>query len=149
MSNWEAEDKYNKLKTFRLEVNNLLSTYNSLQNEQLAMVKHWLGRNGLHFVEELMNKEKTMSNTLDGLFETVNSKFRPQFNEMIKSLQIRKLCRSDNESAEEWMGRLRIMSAECNYQELDRELKEQFIHVFNDKDMLGEIMKKINGTKKQ
>ena len=27
-SKWEMEDKYNKLKTFRLEVNNILSTYN-------------------------------------------------------------------------------------------------------------------------
>ena len=39
MFNWEAEDKYNELKTFKLEVNNILSTYNSPQNEQLAMVK--------------------------------------------------------------------------------------------------------------
>ena len=33
---WEAEDKYNELKTFKLEVNNILSTYNSPQNDQLA-----------------------------------------------------------------------------------------------------------------
>ena len=63
--------------------------------------------------------------------------FRPQFNEMIESLKYRKLCRTDNESAEEWIGRLRIMTVECNYQELDKQLKEQFIHGMNDKDMLG------------
>ena len=78
---------------------------------------------------------------VDRLFETLNSKFRPQFNEMIKSLQFRKLCRSDNKSAEEWMERLQIMAAKCNYQELDRQLKEHFIHGLNDKDMLGEIIK--------
>ena len=76
-----------------------------------------------------------MCNTLDGLFETLNSKFRPQFNKLIKSLQFIKLCRSQNENAEEWIGRLKIMAAECNYQELDRQLKEQFIHGLNDKDM--------------
>ena len=47
MFTWEAEDKYNELKTFMLEVNNILSTYNSSQNEQLTMVKKWLGTKGL------------------------------------------------------------------------------------------------------
>ena len=115
---WEADDKYNELKTIKLEVNNILSTYNSPQNEQLAMVKKWLGRKRLQFIEGLMNEEKTTCNTLDGLFETLKSKFRPQFNETIKSLQFRKLCRSDNESLQEWMGRLQIVAAESSYQEL-------------------------------
>ena len=30
------------LKTFRLEVNNILTMYNTPQTEQLAMVKNWL-----------------------------------------------------------------------------------------------------------
>ena len=38
--NWEAEDKYSKLKTFRLEVNNILMTYSTPQADQLAMVKY-------------------------------------------------------------------------------------------------------------
>ena len=85
--NWEAEDKYNELKTFRLEVNNILSTFNSRQNEQLVMVNNWLGRKGLQFVETLTNEKKPTYYTLDGLFKTLNSKFRPQFNETIKSIQ--------------------------------------------------------------
>ena len=47
--NWETEDTYRKLKTFRLEVYNSLSTYNTQQAEQLPMVYNWLGRKGLHF----------------------------------------------------------------------------------------------------
>ena len=47
--NWETEDKYSELKTFRLEVTNILSTYKTPQAEQLAMVKNWLERKGLHF----------------------------------------------------------------------------------------------------
>ena len=35
----ETKDKYSKLKTFRLEVNNMLSTYNTPQTEQLAIVR--------------------------------------------------------------------------------------------------------------
>ena len=77
MFNREAEDMYNELKTFKLEVNITLSTFNSPQNEQLAMVKNWLGRKGLQFIEALTNEEKTTCDTLDGLFETHNSKFRP------------------------------------------------------------------------
>ena len=43
--NWDAEDIYSKLKTFRLKVNNILSIYNTLETEKLAMVKiGWGGR---------------------------------------------------------------------------------------------------------
>ena len=52
------EDKYSNPKTFRLEVNNILSTYNMSLSEQLATVKNWLGRKGLQFLESLMNEEK-------------------------------------------------------------------------------------------
>ena len=45
------------------------------------------------------------------------------------------------------MGELRLMVAECNYQELDRQLKEQFIHGLNDKVMLGEIIKELMATR--
>ena len=37
--NWEADNKYSKLRNFRLEVNNILVTYNTHQAEQLAIVK--------------------------------------------------------------------------------------------------------------
>ena len=49
--NWEADDKYRECKTFRLEVSNTLTMYNTPQTEQLAMVKNWLGRKGLQFIE--------------------------------------------------------------------------------------------------
>ena len=39
------------------------------------------------------------------------------------------------------------MAAECNHQELDRQLKEQFINELNDKYMLGEIIKELTVTK--
>ena len=37
--NWDADDKYSQIKKFRLEVNNILATYNTPQTEQLAIVK--------------------------------------------------------------------------------------------------------------
>ena len=120
MFNWESEDKYSKLKTFKLEVNNILSTYNTPQIEQLVMVKNWFGRKGLQFLETLTSEEKITCDTLDRLLKTLTSKYRPQFNERIKLLQFRKLYRNDGENAEEWMGRLRCAAAECNYQELDK-----------------------------
>ena len=78
---------------------------------------------------------------LEGLFETLTNKFRLQFNETIKSLHFCKLSRQDVESTEKWMGRLQLSAVECNYQEIERQLKEQFIHGLNDMDMLGEIMR--------
>ena len=74
-------------------------------------------------------------------------KFKPQYNETIKSLQFRKLYRYDNENEEEWMGRLHVAAVECNYQEVNRQLKEQFIHGLNNKGMFEEIIKELTATK--
>ena len=78
---------------------------------------------------------------LEGLYNTLTSKFKPQCKETIKSLQFRKLCRNGVENVEEWMGRLRVAAKKCNYQEVERQLKDQFIHSLNDKNMLEEIIK--------
>ena len=56
--NWEADDRYSEHKVFRLEVNNILTMYNTPQKEQVAMVKNWLGRKGLQFLESLTQAEK-------------------------------------------------------------------------------------------
>ena len=71
------------------------------------------------------------------------AKFRPQYNETIKSLQLRKLCRIEGRSTDEWMGRLCVAVAECNYREPDRQLKEQFVHGLNDRFMLDEIIREL------
>ena len=44
--------------------------------------------------------------------------------------------RQTNQHVEEWMGRIRVAAIECNYKEIDRQLKEQFIHRLNNSDML-------------
>ena len=134
------------MKTFRLEVNNILSTYNTPQTDKLALVKNWLGRKGLQYLEMLTMAEKETCNMLEGLFETLYNKFKHQYNETIKSLQFRKLYRYENENVEEWMGRLHMAAVESNYQDIDRQLKEQFIHGLNDKHMLEEIIKELTVT---
>ena len=41
------------------------------------------------------------------------------------------------------MGHLCMAAAECGYKEIDRQLKEQFIHGLNDKVMLDEIIREL------
>ena len=55
------------------------------------MVKNWLGRKGLHFKESLTSDEKDACSLLEGLFQILTNKFRPQFNKTIKPLQFCKL----------------------------------------------------------
>ena len=43
---------------------------------------------------------------LEGLFDMLGAKFRPQYNQTIKSLQFRQLHRVEGEGVDEWMGRL-------------------------------------------
>ena len=113
------------------------------EHDKIAIVKNWLGRKGLHYIESITEAEKQACNTLQGLFDTLATKFQPQFDETIQSLQFRKVCRSENDSAEEWMGQLQMAAAECGYKEVDRQLKEQFIHGLNDKIMLDEIIREL------
>ena len=65
----------------------------------------------------------------------------------MKSLQFCKLVCHLNESVEEWMGRLRTAVVECKYKEVDRQLKEQFIHGLNDNEMLAEIIRELTKCK--
>ena len=106
--NWEAEDKYNELKNFKLAVINIFKSYSTLQAEQIAIIKIWLGRKGLQFLETLTQAEQEKYNTTEGFFTILNSKFKPQYNETIKSLQFQMLVRHTKENAEEWIGRLRL-----------------------------------------
>ena len=36
---WEAEDRYNELENFRLELNNIFKLYSTPQAEQIAIIK--------------------------------------------------------------------------------------------------------------
>ena len=86
---WEAADKYTEWKAIVLEVRSVLSTYNACKQEKITMVKNWLGRKGLHYIESLTEGEKQACGTPQGLIDTLGRKFRPQYNETIKSLQFR------------------------------------------------------------
>ena len=86
----------------------------------------------LQFLEALTQEKQEFCRLVDSLFETPNSKFTRPHNETILSLQYCKCSRKKNKDAEQWMGRIRIMTAECKYNELGRDLKEQFINVLND-----------------
>ena len=45
------------------------------------------------------------------------------------------------------MERLQLAAVECNHQDPDRQLKEQFIHRLNNKEMLVEIIKELTTIK--
>ena len=52
-------------------------------------------------------------------------------------------CTEENESAQEWMGRLCIKAAECNYKEHDRWLKQQFINALHNEEIMKEKLKQL------
>ena len=141
--NWEATDKYTDWKAFLLKVRNVLSTYNLQEMDKIAMVKNWLGRKGLHYIESLMEGEKETCGMLEGLVDTLATTFTPQYSRTIKSLQFKQLHRIEGKGIDELTGRLHVMAVECGYREIDRQLKEQFIHGLNDKGMLDKIIKEL------
>ena len=66
---WEVLDKHTELKH---------STYNTPEAEKLAVVNNWLGRKGLHYLETLTPAEGEACNMVEGLFDTLANKFKPQ-----------------------------------------------------------------------
>ena len=50
---WGARDMYTELRNFQMEVNNILMTCNYNINDQgkAQIVKNWLGRKGLYFIQ--------------------------------------------------------------------------------------------------
>ena len=107
------------------------------------MVKNWLGKKGLHYIESLTEGKKETCGTLEGLVDTLATKFIPKYNQTMKSLQFRQLHRIKGKDVDECMGRLCVAVVECSYREIDRQLKEQFIHCLNDKDMLDKTFKEL------
>ena len=59
-----------------------------------------------------------------------------------------KLIRKLNENADKCKGGLKLAAVECNYKEIDRQLKDQFIHRLNDNDTFVEIIRELTQTKK-
>ena len=45
------------------------------------------------------------------------------------------------------MSKLRLAVVECNYREVDRQVKEQFVHGLNNNDMLTEIIRELSKAK--
>ena len=132
---WTMEDNCNELKDFRLEVYNVFKSYDIPDIEKTALIKNWLCNKGIQLLEMLTQAEKEKCETSEGLFKTLTNRFKPWYNETIKSLQFHKLGRQANKSAGEWMGKFRIAAIEGNYKEIDRHLKELFMHRLNDSDM--------------
>ena len=56
------------------------------------------------------------------------------------------LVREEKESAEEWLGNLRVNVNEWEYKEKDKRLKEQFFDGIKD-DMVIEIIKELTAIK--
>ena len=87
MSNWITRDKLEELRNFKQKVGNVLQNYNLGQTEKVSAIKNWLGREGLQFIATLTQDQQEACNYERGLFDMLNRKFQPQYNETIKSLQ--------------------------------------------------------------
>ena len=92
--------------------------------EKIAIIKKWLNRKGLQLLETVTQAGQEKCETKECVVHSI----QPQYNKTIKSLKFHKLARHSNENAEEWMDRLRIATTECNYKEMDRQLKQNNLY---------------------
>ena len=59
--------------------------------EKVKIIENCLGRKGLQFIQTVTVTEEEAYQTVKGLFETINEKFKSQFNTIIVSLKCFKL----------------------------------------------------------
>ena len=128
--NWKIPDRYVELLNFKIWMENILQMkmYDLDDERKVPIMKKWLDWEGLQLIQTLTSTEKDTCRNAIWLFNVLKEKFRLHHNKMILSLQHCKLHRKDNESSQEWMGRLHIKAAGCNYKEHSRRLKEPFIN---------------------
>ena len=74
--------------------------------EKVPIVKNWLWRVALQFIQTIMTLEQEACKTVERLFDTPSEKYKPQYTETILLLQNCKLIRHSEKSAEEWIGRM-------------------------------------------
>ena len=89
--NWDVADMYTEWKAFILEVRNVIFTCNTHEQEKIAMIKNWLDRKGLHYIESLTEVEKQACGTLQGLIDTLAKK-----NLGLNTIRQSNPCNSDN-----------------------------------------------------
>ena len=94
-------------------------------------------------MQTLIDEEQEKCRTSTGLFEVLNEKFKPQYNETIVPLQYCTLIRDQNKNAKERMGHLKIKASKCVCKENDSKLKGKkiyYIYSIDYDDMMAEII---------
>ena len=72
--------------------------YDHREKGKVPIIKNWLGREGLQFMQTLNIAVKEACKSAMWLFKVLKENIRPQHNEIILSLQYCKLQRKENES---------------------------------------------------
>ena len=86
MFNLGAKDKYGELPNLKLDISSMLQNYNFDQREKVSVLKNWLGRESLQLITTLTQEQQEACNNKTNVLNTLNRKFKPQYNETITSL---------------------------------------------------------------
>ena len=73
-----TKDKYAELRNLKLEVSNMLQSFNLGQTERAFVIKNWQDREGLQLTATLTQEEQEAYNDEKGLFDILNKQFKEQ-----------------------------------------------------------------------
>ena len=70
---WNVADRYVELLYFKMEVANTLQvkSFDLNDEEKVPVIKNWLGREGLQFIQTVINIEKEACKGATGMFNTL------------------------------------------------------------------------------
>ena len=73
-----TKDKYAELRNHKLEVSNMLQSFNLGQTERVFAIKNWQDKEGLQLTATLAQEDQEAYNNEKGLFDTLNKQFKQQ-----------------------------------------------------------------------
>ena len=75
--NWNTKDKYIELKNVEMEVINIfLTEHCEINYTEAPIIRNWLGREELQFIQTLMTYKQEACEIIKGLFGTLSKKFK-------------------------------------------------------------------------
>ena len=98
----------------------------------------------MQLVKTFTSEEKEKCKAAEGLLTTLSKHFEPHHIRVALSVQYKKLKRKSNESIQEGMGKLWTKAVECDYEEYDTELMDQFIRQLEDKGIISKILNELS-----
>ena len=112
--------------------NNLLTAMNATNNSRKkALLLHFAGEEVFDIYESFTAEQQGGADSFDRTVQSLNAYFSPKKNIDFETFKFRQCKQQEGETIESYNTRLRLLAANCDFQDPDREIKTQILQGCN------------------